>query len=342
MKRSNEYLEMKSKVIIYEDAICEGHLAVEDVRGRSKYMLPERPDRVRVISEALHAAPFVDDLIFTSPTAATVDELKSIHNEYHMQTVENAVFAARDSGDPRMVNNDTDVIVTRGSQDAALVAAGAVRDAVHQVLGPSYIKRAFCNVRPPGHHAHCHKAEGFCLYNNIWFGAQMARKYLRNTRADPRIAIIDWDLHHGDGTQDFVMASSDYTYFVSIHQNYMTQFPQTGRECRKEIGNSIVICHNIPVNGGDEEVKKYFDTELIDDLTAWKPDIILVSCGFDAHTLDDIGRLNYSSRLYGWMTAELVKIADKCCGGRLVSVLEGGYNLRALREASVEHVGAML
>jgi len=342
MKRSYEYLEMASRIVIYEDIRCENHIPSREGR---RDPLPETPGRVRAISEALRASVFAEQLKFVSPEPATTEELLSIHRPEHIAHVANQVHYALANDCVAFVNNDSDVVVTSGSDLAARYAAGAVRDAVHAVLGSGTEKRAFCNVRPPGHHAHCHKAEGFCLYNNVWFGAQVARKYLIDHlgKKEPRIAIIDWDVHHGDGTQDFVRRNTDlFTYFVSIHQLHTTQFPQTGKECKKDRGNSVIVCHNIRPGEGDDKVKEYFDNTLVSSLLEWKPDLILISCGFDAHYMDPVGKLTYSSKLYGWMTEQLIKVADVCCGGHIVSVLEGGYSLQALRESSVEHVQAML
>ena len=160
---------------------------------------------------------------------------------------------------------------------------------------------------------------------------------------EPRIAIVDWDVHMGDGSMNFVLQNTElFTYFVSIHQKFNSQWPGTGKECHKYRKNSVIICHNIPVGGGDDHVKDYFDSQLTNDLTNWKPDLILISCGFDGHELDPIGRLQYSSQLYGWMTNKLVQVANQCCHGRIVSVLEGGYSMKALAESSVEHVKALL
>lgn len=331
--------KMISKVAIFEDPRCQNHIPIT---------LPERPERTVEIGNALKESSFSESLLFFAASEATTEELQSIHRQEHIAHVANQVEKARKNKGVEFVNCNSDVIVSEGSDTAARCAAGAVRDAVLKVLSPTEnIKRAFCNVRPPGHHSHCHKSAGFCLYNNIWFGAEIARKHLKDALLivdrEPRIAIIDWDLHHGDGTQDFVLRNTElYTYFVSIHQNYKTNYPGTGKESKKNQKNSVIINHNIRSGGGDIEVKEYFNDILIKDLTEWRPDLIMISCGFDAHTLDSIGSLEYSSDLYGWMTKELVKVSEETCGGKIVSVLEGGYNLKALREASVFHVQSML
>jgi len=337
MKRSYEYLEMNiNKVAIFEHAECGKHLEGLNV-------LPERPARTETISEALHNAPFIEFLEFKSPKPVTKEDLLSIHSTDHVDTINEHIQTATDIGRSYMVNRDSDVIVTEGSDTAAAHAAGAMRDAVKLVYSDSPINKVFCNVRPPGHHAHRHKAEGFCLYNNVWFGAMEARKLLEKQGiAAPRVAIIDWDLHHGDGTQHFVLNNTELsTFFVSIHQTYNSQFPMTGKEWKKERDNTISINHNIKPGGGAVEIQEYFDT-LIPELREWKPDIIFISCGFDAHELDTIGLLKYSSKLYGFMTRKLVSVADDLCNGRLISVLEGGYNLQALSESSLEHVAALI
>lgn len=331
-----------NRVVIYEDLHCENHLPT--IEGAT-HNLPEVPMRVRTISEALHKAEFSSSLRFVSPEPATDEDLRSIHKASHLYTIKEAVKFAEDSDGYRMVNHDADVVVSKGSDSAARFAAGAVREAVRTVLSPGVEKRAFCNVRPPGHHAHHDKASGFCLYNNVWFGAQEARKFMTEVLGirEPRISIIDLDVHHGDATQGFVLRNTELaTFFVSIHQKFSSQWPGTGKECHKLRKNSVIICHNIPVGGGDDHVKDYFDSQLINALTAWKPDLILISCGFDGHELDPVGQLKYSSQLYGWMTRKLVEVANQCCQGRIVSVLEGGYSMQALAESSVEHVRALL
>lgn len=329
-----------NRVAIFEDTHCEDH--IPGVEGRPN-PLPETADRVRVISEALRKTEFSSQLRFISPEPATDEELELIHKVTHLARIRTTVEKAAANDSFMYVDKDPDVAVSKGSDIAARYAAGSVRDAVRTVLSPGVEKRAFCNVRPPGHHACNNKAAGFCLYNNVWFGAQIARQFMIDILGikEPRIAIVDWDVHHGDGSQAFVLANPElFTYFVSIHQKFNSQWPMTGKECRKVRQNATVICHNIPVGGGDDHVKDYFDAELINDLTRWKPDLILIS--FDGHELDPIGQLKYSSQLYGWMTKKLVEVANQCCQGRIVSVLEGGYSLQALRESSVEHVKALL
>jgi acetoin utilization deacetylase AcuC-like enzyme len=349
MKIKNFRLLMEAKpnnnrVAIFEDRHCEDH--IPSLEGRPN-PLPETVERVQVISEALRKADFSSQLRFISPEPATDEELELIHKVTHLARIRTTVEKAAVHDSFMYVDKDPDVAVTKGSNIAARYAAGSVRDAVRTVLSPGVEKRAFCNVRPPGHHACSNKAAGFCLYNNVWFGAQVARQFMIDTLGvkEPRVAIVDWDVHHGDGGQAFVLQQENlklHTYFVSIHQKFNTQWPGTGKECRKVRQNATVICHNIPVGGGDDHVRDYFDAELINDLTQWKPDLILISCGFDGHELDPVGQLKYSSHLYGWMTRKLVGVANQCCHGRIVSVLEGGYSMQALRESSVEHVKALL
>ena len=270
---------------------------------------PEIPDRTRVIDEYLRK--MLPDIIFVHiDEPINIDHLKHVHRKQHIP------------------HGDVDTpFQDNGSKKAALYAAGTVCAAV---LDERY-DRIFCNIRPPGHHANCKSASGFCLYNNIWLGRMCIPK--------KRVAIVDWDVHHGDGTQSFIFGNTHLpTYFVSIHQDYKTIFPfkKSGRNRYKQIGNSIVRCHNISPSEGDERVKEFFNTILIPELIAWKPEMILISCGFDAHKNDSISQLEYSSELYGWMTSQLTNIPNS----RIVSVLEGGYNLKSIQESVFHHVNA--
>lgn len=332
-------------VAIFEDKRCDQHIPIE---VPEEWRIVECPERTQVISQALHTQDFTPMLKFLTPTAASENEIVSIVHQKHYNTVRNAILKSKESGIPTLVNHNPDVIISEGSCLAAQLAVGAIRDAVNLVITSDNIKKAFCNIRPPGHHATAKQSSGFCLYNNVWFGVQEARKSLKEfypifLQREPRIAIIDWDVHHGDGTEDYVRRNSElHTFFCSIHQDYKTNYPGTGKEKNNKIDNSIIICHNIPIDGGDFEVKAYFNESLIPQLIDWKPDIILISCGFDGHNKDPLGKLNYSSQLYGWMTEQLVKVANKTCAGRIVSVLEGGYNLEALKESAIEHVRALI
>lgn len=346
MKRSYDLIEPDNSVIIFEDERCNDHIPSST---SIEWKLPECPERTQVISAVLKEQSFTSLLKFVTPNPVTSEELLTIVDPKHYYIVQNTIDNIKEI--PAIYQNDPDVVLTKGSQLAACLAAGAVKDAVHMIIKPNGYKKAFCNMRPPGHHATCKKASGFCLYNNVWFGVQEARKIMKLNypnssfpeNVEPRIAIIDWDLHHGDGTEDYVRRNAKLpTFFVSIHQDYKNNYPGTGREKHIQIQNSTIICHNIPIGGGDSEIHSYFKQDLIPELQKWKPDFIFISCGFDAHHLDPVGKLSYSSQLYGWMTKQIVKVADEHCGGRIISVLEGGYNLQALRESAVEHVKALL
>ena len=226
------------RVAIYESELCEKHL--ENLKSD----FPEKPDRVKVISSALHEfqdSQHLQALEFLTPEPVTTEDLRSIHSSKHIQNINSCVTQATEEQCVVKYFHDSDVLLDSTSNEAALSAAGAMRDAVKLVYS-GQITKAFCNVRPPGHHAHSYKAEGFCLYNNVWFGVTQARKIaLSLALPAPRIAIIDWDVHHGDGTENFVLRNTDLpTYFLSLHQKWTTIWPRTGKECYKQREQTIL------------------------------------------------------------------------------------------------------
>lgn len=245
---------------------------------------------------------------------------------------------ATESEEASWLSGDSEVLVSAGSLNAIVHAAGAAQQAVRMVLDPTQpVKRVFCNVRPPGHHAHFSKGQGFCIFNNIWIAACEARKL-----GAQRVAIIDWDVHHGNGTQDFIIGhpEEENTLFFSIHQHHATIWPGTGEE-EGSYGDAV-HCGEMRPGSGDVDMERYFDGVLLPRLRTFRPDIILISCGFDGHVEDEIAGLCYSTELYGWMTDRLVEVANESCDGRIVSVLEGGYCVSALMDSALMHVRALL
>lgn len=304
--------------------------------------LPERPDRTRVIRKALKEIDL--PATWLKPIRASADDIDRLpHSKNyieHVQTVGRK--AAEHKGLPMFVSADAEVLMSEHSLEAVECAVGAALQAVRLVVSAeSPVQRVFCNTRPPGHHAHAKKGQGFCIYNNVWAAACEARRL-----GCQRVAIVDWDVHHGNGTQDFVLHSGDDekdTLFFSIHQHHTTIWPGTGKEATH--GNhGTVNCHNLQPGAADEDMQQYFQAVLMPKITDFKPDIILISCGFDGHCRDPIGGLAYTTKLYGWMTERLVDAAEsmESCKGRIISILEGGYDLIALQESSVEHVAALI
>ncbi len=226
---------------------------------------------------------------------------------------------------------DADTIVCPDSWEAILTAAGAVCQAVDDVLS-GQCTRAFCAVRPPGHHAGPMNAEGFCLFNNIMVGALHALSH-KNIK---RVAVIDFDVHHGNGS-DEIARLHDNIFYASTHQ--FPLYPGTGLP-EDNIKNRIV---NIPLfaNSNSEDFRTSYTRAIFPQLKAFAPDLIMISAGFDAHKDDPLAALNLTEEDYGWITEELVKIADKHCNGKIVSTLEGGYNLEALKSSVCAHINAL-
>jgi acetoin utilization deacetylase AcuC-like enzyme len=229
------------------------------------------------------------------------------------------------------VGLDWDTFVNSGSINAALRASGAMCFAVDQVLD-GLAPNAFCVVRPPGHHAEAEQAMGFCLLNNVAIGAMHA---LQRSSVE-KIAIVDFDVHHGNGTQAIFEQNPD-VMFVSSHQQPL--YPGTGNIDETGCGNTL----NIPLSPGDgsAEFRRAWHTLGLPAVHSFAPDLILVSAGFDAHERDPLAQLEVQDEDYHWITREICELATDCCDGRVVSILEGGYDLEALASASRAHVRAL-
>ncbi|HET8701448.1 MAG TPA: histone deacetylase family protein [Nitrococcus sp.] len=289
------------------------------------YGHPECAERLRAISRALDAPAF-SSLVRREAEAATREELARVHQPRYIELLLSMIPS---SGWQSL---DPDTMISPASGEAALRAAGAVRQAVDAVMSGE-ATRVFCAVRPPGHHAEPARAMGFCLFNNVAVGALHARCHygLR------RIAIVDFDVHHGNGTQAMLAGREDFLY-ASTHQYPL--FPNTGR--REE--NRPGALYNIPLppGAGSETFRKHFHDEIITALAEFQPDLILISAGFDAHEADPLAELKLTDADYQWATEELMAVAAACCRGRIVSTLEGGYNLQALERSVARHVAALM
>jgi acetoin utilization deacetylase AcuC-like enzyme len=291
--------------------------------------LPESPMRTQIIRTALKKE-FVDRVVWVQPQPIEEEDLKKVHRPTYVNRV---IATCKKSDDTIASSLSKEVEVTRGSLRAILHAAGAAQQAVRLIMDDTNeIERVFCNIRPPGHHASRGKCEGFCVFNNIYLACVEARKYVS------KIAIVDWDVHHGNGTQKFILNSpqEQNTLFFSIHQHHKTLYPGTGKSSvRGHYGT--VRCGEMQPQSTDADVKKYFKCVLLPKMKEFAPEIILISCGFDGHEKDHMAKLNYSSELYGWMTKQLLKLQT-----RMVSVLEGGYNSKALYDSSISHVKSLV
>jgi acetoin utilization deacetylase AcuC-like enzyme len=227
---------------------------------------------------------------------------------------------------------DGDTVMSPGSGEAALRAAGAVTAAVGAVLTGAF-KNAFCAVRPPGHHAERDLAMGFCIFNNVAIGAAEARA----VHGLSRVAVMDFDVHHGNGTQH-IFDREPNLLFASTHQ--MPLYPGTGARGERGVGN---ICNApLPPGAGSEEFRAAMEKLVLPAIEAFRPELIMISAGFDAHRRDPLASLEFEAADYHWATERLCALAESCCGGRVVSTLEGGYDLAALGESAAAHVTALL
>ncbi|MBX3699878.1 MAG: histone deacetylase family protein [Dokdonella sp.] len=286
---------------------------------------PERVARLEAVLGALSADAFPTLLRREAPRASRA-QLARVHARHLIDSI-------IDHGPLhywRML--DADTMMSPGSAEAAQRAAGAVCAAVDAVLGGD-VQRAFCAVRPPGHHATTANAMGFCLFNNIAVGAAHALA----AHGLERVAVVDFDVHHGNGTQDIFWSEARVLY-ASTHQSPL--YPGTGASDETGLGN--IINAPLPPDAGSSQFRTAFDTIVLPALEAFAPQLVLVSAGFDAHRLDPLANLNLEAADYAWVTRRLVALAMRHAGGRLVSSLEGGYDLDALRESSAAHVAALL
>jgi acetoin utilization deacetylase AcuC-like enzyme len=282
----------------------------------------ERPDRLRAVIAALRGA--YPDLDWRDAPCASRGQLLRVHDDALLHDV----LETKSQG---QVWLDPDTVLSPASAEAALRAAGAVTAAVDYVLGGKG-KRAFCAVRPPGHHATGSAAMGFCLFNSIAVGAAHALEKFGLAR----VAIADFDVHHGNGTQA-IFDREPRVVFVSSHQ--MPLYPDTGYVGERGIGN--IFNAPLPPNASGEAFRDAWRTRLLPQLDAFKPQLLMISAGFDAHHRDPLAQLQLRAEDFAWITAELVAIARRYGDGRVVSSLEGGYDLEGLAESCAAHVGAL-
>ena len=285
---------------------------------------PESPARLRTVLDALDDPSFAG-LVRREAPRATRAQLARVHAE----SLIDAVFAAAPSiGHAQL---DADTAMSPDSLEAALRAAGAVCAAVDALIDGEDT-RAFCAVRPPGHHATRDTAMGFCLFNNVAAGAAQAL-----TRGLVRAAIVDFDVHHGNGTQD-IFWNEPRVLYASTHQSPL--YPGTGARTETGVGN--IVNAPLPPGAGSAEFRSAFAQIVLPRLHDFRPQLVLISAGFDAHRLDPLASLEFSADDYAWVTRELAQIARTHAQDRIVSSLEGGYSLTALRESTAAHVAALM
>jgi acetoin utilization deacetylase AcuC-like enzyme len=293
---------------------------------------PERPDRMRAIDKALSHELFNGLKRVEAPLRPDAEDAIALaHPREYIEWVKSV--RPKEGDEP--VRLDPDTVLSPKSWEPALRAVGAGLAAVDAVMDPkaSGTKNAFAQVRPCGHHAEKERAMGFCIFNN----AAIAGLYARKKHGAERVAIVDFDVHHGNGTQDIFWADKNL-YFASTHQ--MPLYPGTGAVNETGVGN----IWNAPLRPGDggDPFKEAFESRILPSLRSFGPDLVIISAGFDAHQDDPLANLRLLEPDFAWATAKITEVADKQAGGRLVSMLEGGYNLAGLARSVGVHVRALM
>jgi acetoin utilization deacetylase AcuC-like enzyme len=286
---------------------------------------PERADRIRAVEDAL-SRPRFDKLLRRNAPAGDLLLAELVHDSRYLARLRDARPAEG------MGQIDADTFISANSLSAVTTGLGGALAALDAVL-LGEADNAFCAIRPPGHHAEIAAPMGFCLINTVAITAREAqRKY-----GAERIAIVDFDVHHGNGTQDIFKADPT-VFYASTHQ--MPLYPGTGHPRETGVGNIL----NVPLDAesGGEAMRDAYLTRIIPAIIDFSPDLLLLSAGFDAHERDPLAQLNWQSSDFSWLTGKLMDLADRCCGNRIVSLLEGGYDLKGLAGGASHHVAMLM
>lgn len=293
------------------------------------YMHPESPKRLIVLRDILDGDGVGKMLSHLSPRAATKDELAYVHDDYYIQRVS-------ETAGIKFTAFDFETSANAYTWDAACLAAGGLITCV-EAVNKGEFKNSFAFVRPPGHHAEYARPMGFCFFNNVAIAAEWLIKHTEIKR----IAIVDFDVHHCNGTQHAFYERPD-VFVTSVH--HYPYFPGTG--AAMEIGSGLGrgANLNVPLPGasGDDDYKRAFENKIIPAVERFSPEFLLVSAGYDAHELDPIGGMQVTTEGFRWIMKQLIKLSDTCCGGKMSIVLEGGYNLQALRESVESQLEVMV
>jgi acetoin utilization deacetylase AcuC-like enzyme len=289
---------------------------------------PEAPERLTVISEALHASGLFDTCERIEPILASEKDIQRIHTHDYLTRLD----AACRQGYPYI--DVPDSAICPESYDIAKLASGGVIQAARRVAG-GHLKRAFCAVRPPGHHAERDRSMGFCLLNNVAIAASVVKEEFKLDR----LLILDFDVHHANGTQHAFEADPS-VLVISLHGHPNYLYPGTGFEEEIGLGSGRGYTMNIPFlpGAGDEDYRRAFEDRVIPAVGRFAPQFVFVCAGFDAHKEDPLGNLDLSDDTFATITKIIVELAERHARGRIVSVLEGGYNARVLTRCVPEHV----
>ena len=307
-----------SKTACFTHPVCIAH--------NPGYSHPECPERLQVIMDTLIQDRF-SDLSWQEAPKAERSQLERVHSPKYICKLLNS------SPSEGRVFLDPDTAICPSSMDAALRAAGGVCAAIDMVVSKE-INNAFCAVRPPGHHAEYDCAMGFCLLNSVAIGAEHARTNYNMVR----IAILDFDVHHGNGTQNFCYTKENL-FFASSHQ--FPAYPGSGKTSETGINNTNVNILLKP-GSGSAEFRDAWARSILPSVESFNPQLIIISAGFDAHEHDPLANLNVQTSDFQWLTTQILGVAHRCCEGRLVSSLEGGYDLGALSASVANHVEALM
>lgn len=293
---------------------------------------PESPERLQAIMERLESAKLLEKTVQITPEFAEEGDVLSVHDKKYLDSLEKACRR----GDMTLDAGDT--YLCRHSYNIALLSAGGAIAGV-KAVAEGAMDRAFCAVRPPGHHASRDVGMGFCLLNNV----AVAARYLQAKFGVGKVLIVDWDVHHGNGTQS-VFLEDPSVFFFSVHEHPTFIYPGTGRrwEIGKGKGEGATLNAPMAPGSGDDEYRVIFEQHLIPAVERFRPEFLLVSAGFDAHADDPLADIRLSYEGYRFMTREVIALADRFCGGRLVSVLEGGYEISSLTNCIEIHVRELI
>jgi acetoin utilization deacetylase AcuC-like enzyme len=291
---------------------------------------PECHQRLQWIIRSLDASPVRDRVERVEPTKADERWLLEVHTAKHVDRVRRACAA------PQGAMLDLDTVVSPASWDAAVLAVGAQLLAADQIMSGAW-RNAFCAVRPPGHHAESDAAMGFCLFNNAAIGT----RYLQRRHGVKRVLIIDWDVHHGNGTQE-IFYSDPTVFYFSTHQ--FPYYPGTGAATERGEGPGLGYTLNVPLPGGaaDEDYLKAFEEILVPAARQFQPEVIVVSAGFDPHADDPMAAIQLTDEGFQRLGKIVVGLADELCQGRLLATLEGGYHLTTLGRCVVQFLEVLL